>query len=68
MVAHLHEAAPGAGHAHPAEASVTGADIIATFEVTQWRIDTATEGSREVMTAHGTRALRDAVVRATRLR
>ncbi|BCJ49750.1 hypothetical protein Asp14428_12250 [Actinoplanes sp. NBRC 14428] len=61
IVGHLHS--PGHGH-HPAEASVTVADIVAGLDRTRWKVVTAEERLNDVGHAE---PLRDAVVRAVRV-
>jgi SAM-dependent methyltransferase len=69
IVGHLHTSgATGHGHHHhPAEASVTLADITAGLDGTGWEIVTAEENLRTATGSSGRAVpLRDVVVRATR--
>jgi SAM-dependent methyltransferase len=68
IVGHLHTpAATGHGHHHPAEATVTRADITAGLDAAGWEIVTAEEHQRQVTGPAGqTVSLHDVVVRATR--
>ncbi|CAN5314202.1 class I SAM-dependent methyltransferase [soil metagenome] len=71
-----HEGAPGSEHdhghenemEHPESSQVSLADITATFDSSEWVIETADEVSRKVGTHDGgTRQLHDVVVRALRV-
>jgi SAM-dependent methyltransferase len=69
IVGHLHASdSAGAGH-HPAEATVSVADVTAGLDTAEWEIVTAEEHVRAAP-AHGGRSapLADLVVRATRRR
>ncbi|MBM7085598.1 class I SAM-dependent methyltransferase [Micromonospora humidisoli] len=68
IVGHLHTPHSGGhGHHHPAEATVTLADITAGLDVAEWEIHTAEEHHRGIPGPGGrTVTLHDVVVRATR--
>ncbi|MFC4017381.1 class I SAM-dependent methyltransferase [Micromonospora sp. GCM10011542] len=72
IVGHLHTdhgLGLGLGHHHPAEATVTLADITAGLDTADWQIVTAEEHQRPVPGPGGqTVSLHDVVVRATRRR
>lgn len=64
IVGHLQEPEPTGSSHHPAEATVTLADITGILPLGLWQIDRAEERSRIV--GESAAPLRDAVVRATR--
>ncbi|MEV0942193.1 class I SAM-dependent methyltransferase [Micromonospora wenchangensis] len=68
IVGHGHTPHPGGhGHHHPAEATVSLADITAGLDVAEWEIHTAEEHHQGIPGPGGrTVALHDVVVRATR--